>query len=428
MIHITLSYLKNRAPAWLRSGRLAMVCALSACATPTGVAPPPQAIPSPPLTTTPPATPPKTPEPHAAYQASPFEHAPNIADTDWVGAWPAWLASCTVLAKPSAPTPNPWATVCAQARALHPVTAKAIRHYFQTQFTLWRIQPPGESASGKLTGYYEPELVGSRTRTPGFTVPLARPPADLLNLDRANGTRASSTTRLRGRWARDPASGQNRVLPYWTRAQLTANGHLDRLALLWVEDPIEAFFLQVQGSGRIRLVGGRDHGKIVRLGYADTNGHPYHSIGRWLVENGELDLSEASMQGIKAWARKHPHRVTQLLNINPSYIFFKEHAPADPNAGPVGAQNVPLTAGYSAAVDPRYTPLGAPMLITSTHPSSRAPLNRLLIAQDTGSAIQGPARVDLFWGSGSKAGELAGRSNDPVAVWVLLPPPLTPTL
>jgi membrane-bound lytic murein transglycosylase A len=205
-------------------------------------------------------------------------------------------------------------------------------------------------------------------------------------------------------------------VPYWSRAELNEE-RLRGTELLWVDDVIEAFFLQIQGSGRVRLT----DGSMLRVGYADTNGHPYRSIGRVLIERGELTLDQASMQGITAWARANPQRVSELLNQNPSYVFFRELPLGDPAAGPVGAMGLPLTPGYSVAVDPRFIPLGAPLLLATTHPVSGAPLQRLVLAQDTGGAIRGPLRFDLFWGFGAEAAAPAGRQRHDGQAWLLVP-------
>jgi membrane-bound lytic murein transglycosylase A len=180
---------------------------------------------------------------------------------------------------------------------------------------------------------------------------------------------------------------------------------------------VEAFFLQVQGSGRVRL----PDGTTVRVAYADTNGHPYRSIGRVLVERGEMPLEQASMQGIAAWARANPQRTAELLSQNPSYVFFRELPLGDPQAGPVGAMGLPLTPGYSVAADPRFIPLGAPLLIHTEHPVRGTPMNRLVLAQDTGGAIRGPLRFDLFWGFGADAAGPAGRQRHDVQAWLLVP-------
>ena len=314
-----------------------------------------------------------------------------------------------------------------------PRNAATIRAYWVAHFEVWLVNPldaSGAALRGRLTGYYEPELVGSRHRTATYNVPLARAPADLLTIDLSAAMPELAGLRLRGRLADDPTTKRKQVLPYWTRAELTQNQNqrLHGLELLWVADPVEAFFLQVQGSGRVKLAEGKDKGRIVRLGYADTNGHPYRSIGRWLVEQGELLPDQASLAGIQEWARTHPKRINEMLNQNPSYVFFRELPLGDANAGPLGALGMALTAGFSVAVDPVYTPLGAPVVLSSTHPGTRAALTRMVFAQDTGSAIRGPARVDLYWGTGRNAGDLAGRSRDEATVWMLLPKGVDPGL
>lgn len=190
--------------------------------------------------------------------------------------------------------------------------------------------------------------------------------------------------------------------------------------IAWVEDPIDLFFLQIQGSGRIKL----ENGQMLRVGYADQNGYPYRSIGRWLIERGELPLEKASMQGIKEWARTHPEQLKDLLNYNASYVFFRE-LPGD-LPGPIGAQGVPLTPGRSVAIDARYVPLGAPVYLATTRPNSTVPLNRLMMAQDTGGAIRGPVRADFFWGFGDEAGREAGRMKQELRMWMLLPNGMSP--
>lgn len=213
----------------------------------------------------------------------------------------------------------------------------------------------------------------------------------------------------------------NKVVPYWSRAEIGARGDkVPAKTLAYVDDAVELFFLQVQGSGRVKLT----DGSTIRVNYADQNGHTYHSIGRLLVERGELKLEEASMQGIQAWARANPGRLDDLLNANPSYVFFREM----PNSkeGPVGALGVPLTAERSIAIDPRSIPLGAPVFLATTRPNSPVAMNRLVMAQDTGGAIKGAVRADYFWGFGKEAGEQAGRMKQSGRLWVLLPPEAAP--
>jgi membrane-bound lytic murein transglycosylase A len=385
------------------------------------VSPPPVAAPVPQIKTV----------VQARYERVPLEALPPVADADLVAAWPAWLASCVAFARGEAPHLAAWRTPCEAALAVEPI-APILRNFLARHFDAYRIlaqtrEDAGAesrvldvSDRGRITGYYEPLLEGSRTRTPRFTVPLYRRPDDLLTVDLATVYPELAGKRIRGRLI-DTPNGK-RVVPYWSREELANGARLAGAELLWVDDPIEAFFLQVQGSGRVRL----PDGSVVRVGYADVNGHPYRSIGRWLVERGELTLEEASMQGIQAWARTHPQRLNELLNQNPSFVFFRELPLGDPNAGPLGALNVALTAGYSVAVDPQFVPLGAPVVIATQHPATNAPLTRLVLAQDTGGAIRGPLRFDLFWGTGGEAGAIAGRQRHDVSAWILVPKGLAP--
>jgi membrane-bound lytic murein transglycosylase A len=270
---------------------------------------------------------------------------------------------------------------------------------------------PGASPDiGLITGYYEPVLQGSRQRVAPYLHPLYATPDDLLSIDLGSLYPELRNLRLRGR-----VEGR-RVVPYAARNEIERGTKaLAGKELLWVDDAVEAFFLQIQGSGRIRL----PDGSTTRVGYADQNGHPYRPIGRWLVEQGELARDQVSMQSIKQWASANPARLQELLSQNPSYVFFRELP--DSNAGPIGAQGVALTAERSLAIDPRTTPLGTPVFLATTRPDNGQPLNRLMMAQDTGGAIRGAVRADLFWGSGPQAGELAGRMRQQGRLWLLWP-------
>jgi membrane-bound lytic murein transglycosylase A len=185
--------------------------------------------------------------------------------------------------------------------------------------------------------------------------------------------------------------------------------------LFWVDDPVEAFFLEIQGSGIIQL----EDGQKIPIGYADQNGHPYRSMGRALINAGEITKDKASMQSIKTWAQKNKKKLKKFLNKNPSFVFFRELEPDLP--GPIGAQGVPILAERSIAIDRRYIPIGAPVILATTYPNSNESLNRLVIAQDTGGAIRGPVRADYFWGAGSEAGKKAGAMKQQGNLWVLLP-------
>ena len=404
-----------------KSGRLAAALAatiavalLASCATPPRPAPP-----SPP----PPSVRTLT---QARYERVAPSPAAAVADVDLAAAWPALLASCRDFNRRGR---TDWIRACADAAAADDGASR--RAVLASSFDAYRIRSvtvedgAGEprvldsADSGRITGYYEPQLNGSRTRTAPFTVPLYRPPSDLLTIDLASLHPELADLRLRGR-LQQSASGA-RVVPYWSRAEMTEE-RLRGAELLWVDDALDAFFLQIQGSGRVRL----PDGSVVRVGYADTNGHPYRAIGRVLVQRGELTLEDATMPGIAAWARAHPQRLAELLDQNPSVVFFRELPLGDPKSGPVGALGLPLTPGYSVAVDRRFIPLGAPVLIRSEHPLTGAPFERLVVAQDTGGAIRGPLRFDLFWGFGAEAALPAGRQRHGVEAWLLVPRGLRP--
>jgi len=336
-----------------------------------------------------------------------FDDIPGWTDGEQGAAWPALLASCQALRAREA-----WRSVCAEAAASPAPDDPTARRFFQARFVPWRLAGSDGATEGLVTGYYEPLLRGSRVRQSPFLFPLYGPPDDLLTIDLSAVNPDLRNFRLRGR-----LQGR-RVVPYYSRAEIEAGAApVAGKELVWVDDAVEAFFLQIQGSGRVRL----DNGDVLRLGYADQNGHPYQSIGRTLVERGELQPGEASMQAIHAWAAAHPERLGELLNQNPSYVFFRELPVLDAAAGPIGALGVPLTPQRSIAVDPRYVALGAPVFLATSWPASDLPLYRLVIAQDTGGAIRGPVRADFFWGFGAEAGALAGRMRQQGRMWLLLP-------
>lgn len=308
--------------------------------------------------------------------------------------------------------------MCEAAKGLASPSSATIRRHFETHLQVWQLINPEGTTSGLVTGYYEPLLRGSRTRGKPYLQPVLGVPSDLLTIDLGSALPELKNMRLRGR-----LEGQ-KVVPYYTRAEIASreNDYADR-TLLWVDDAVELFFLQVQGSGRVKLA----DGSTTRLAYADQNGHPYQSIGRLLVERGELSLEQASMQGIKHWVRAHPNRASELLNANPSYVFFREQPmKGNENDGPTGALGVPLTPERSIAVDPRHVPLGAPVFLSTSQPDSATPLRRLVLAQDTGGAIRGAVRADLFWGFGAQAGAQAGRMKQSGQMWLLLPPGAAP--
>ncbi len=317
------------------------------------------------------------------------------------------MASCDVLVK----KPD-WKEPCNVAREVDASSKKTVRVFFEAFFTPYQVFNVDGSDNGLVTGYYEPLLHGARKRGGPFQTPLYRAPDDLLTVDLAGLYPELKGMRLRGRLV------GNKVVPYLSRSEMAQANAFTGKELLWVDDPIDAFFLQVQGSGRVQLV---DSGETVRVAYADQNGHPYKSIGRYLIDKGELTLDQASAQNIKAWFVSHPKRQQELLNANPSYVFFKEEKLTDPRKGPKGAFGVPLTPQRSIAVDSQFIPLGAPVFLATTYPVSAVPLQRLVMAQDTGGAIRNAVRADFFWGFGAEAGEQAGKMKQRGMMWLLLP-------
>ena len=349
--------------------------------------------------------PPVVAPPAPLFAVSKWEMLPDWQSLDLAPSWTAFLQSCRVLkARPH------WQEVCARAEQLGTEGSAMLHAFYEEWFTPYQVFNPDGSDQGMITGYYEPLLKGSRSRTTRFRYPLYAAPDDLLQIDLGEAYPQLKDLRLRGR-----LQGK-RVVPYYNRAEIDAGANsLKGRELLWVENPVELFFLQIQGSGRIELA----DGTLIKIGYADQNGHPYVSIGRKLVELGELKLEEASMQGIKAWAEQHPDKLDALLAQNPSYVFFRELS--NGLSAPLGALGVPLTSEYSLAVDPRTIPLGAPVFLATTYPNDSAPLNRLMLAQDTGGAIKGAVRADLFWGFGAQAAAQAGRMKQQGRLWVLFP-------
>jgi membrane-bound lytic murein transglycosylase A len=342
-----------------------------------------------------------------ALKPTAYAALPGWDKDDLREAWPAFLASCEVLVKKSE-----WKEPCTIARDVNRADGKGMRTFFEAFFTPHQVLNADGSDSGLVTGYYEPLLRGARKRGGAFQTPLHRVPEDMLTIDLTNVYPDLKTMRLRGR-----LEGK-KVVPYFSRAEMMQLNTLVGKELLWVDDPIEAFFLQVQGSGRVYL---SDTKETVRIAYADQNGHPYKSIGRYLVDKGEMTLDQASAQSIKAWYVAHPSRQQELLNANPSYVFFKEEKVTDPQKGPKGSLGVPLTPQRSIAVDAQFIPLGVPVFLATTQPNSGALLQRLMLAQDTGSAIKNAVRADYFWGFGKQAGEQAGKMKQQGRMWILLP-------
>lgn len=342
----------------------------------------------------------------SALRPSSFANLPRWSADRHSEAWSAFLSSCSILTR----RPD-WRKPCDAAKRIDGSDDVAVRNFFETNFTPYQVNNTDGTQTGTVTGYYEPLLRGSRKRGGVYQTPLHCAPDDLLTIDFT-----SIYPDLKGQNLRGKLAGK-KVVAYPGRAELMRSNTLAGKEIVWVDDAIEAFFLQVQGSGRVQL----PHGEIIRVAYADQNGQPYKSIGRYLIDKGELTLDQVPMQGIKAWIAANPSRQEELLNANPRYIFFREEAISDPSVGPKGAMGLPLTPQRSIAVDPDYIPLGAPVFLATTQPGSKTLLQRLVIAQDTGSAIKNPVRADFFWGFGAQAGEIAGRMKQRGRMWVLLP-------
>ncbi len=338
------------------------------------------------------------------FQPAQWSDLPGWGGDDLKPTFDGFVAACRSLGRQAA-----WSSACA---ATQNADAADLRTWFEGTFQPWQLANPDGSRSGLVTGYYEPLLKGSRRKSKAYAVPVFGAPDDLITVDLGELYPELKSMRLRGRL--DPSG--RKLVPYYSRAEWSKQEtRRSERALLWVDDPIDFFFLQVQGSGQVQL----DDGSRVRVGYADQNGHPYRSIGKWLLDQGELKPGQASMQGIKTWVRTHPLRMQELLNANPSVVFFRE-LPVE-GSGPPGALGLPMIPERGIAVDPRVTTLGTPVWLSTTRPLSEVPLNRLMLAMDTGGAIRGPVRADFYWGSGGDAGDLAGRMQQKGQMWALLP-------
>ena len=346
-------------------------------------------------TTAPPAAAPLL-RANARWVPAAWSDLPGWGDDSVLAAWPALLRSC------ARPAPD-WSAACASARALAAPQESSVRAWLEAHLQPWRVESLDGSATGLATGYFEPLVEASRLPRGRFRIPLYAPPADL------------ATRR-----------------PWFTRAQIESDGAarqaLRGREIAYVADPLDALLLQVQGSGRLALTEPDGRRRLVRAAFAGHNDQPYQSVGRWLVERGAFTLEQASWPAIKAWARANPGRVAEMLAANPRYVFFREEPLADASAGPVGAQGVPLTPGRSIAVDRDAIPFGTPVWIDTTEPQPWSPnppparaLQRLVVAQDSGSAITGAVRADYFWGWGDGAEDRAGRMKQPLRLWVLVP-------
>ncbi len=362
-------------------------------------------------------------EPSLDLRLGSFADLPGWNADSLEGFRSAFLRSCGVFAKRSesrllmasgvAGTVGDWRPVCAAVEGIADgAGGSELRRILAEYLQPWAAFDHDQDLA-LLTGYYEASLAGSRTRTDRFSTPLYRRPADLVAVDLGEFREDLRGRRLAGRVV------GGRLNPYSDRRELEEGALENRgLELAWVDDAVDAFFLHIQGSGRVDL----DNGDFLRVGYAAQNGHPYFAIGRELVKRGEMIVEEVSMQSIRAWLAANPDEASALMQSNPSYIFFRELR----GEGPIGSQGVALEPRRSLAVDRRFLPLGIPVWLDGTAPApdpgiADRILQRLVVTQDTGGAIRGPLRGDVFWGYGPEAEEIAGRMRNEARFWLLLP-------
>lgn len=348
--------------------------------------------------------------------AARFADLPGWGEDRVAAALPALQRSCRRLLQrpvdqplgrlPLAGEHGDWSVAC---QALTDLPAGGdVRTLLETHFRPWQVAA-GDDPEGLFTGYFEASLDGSRQRQGDYTIPLHARPDDLVMVDLGRFREELKGQRIAGR------VGQGRLHPYEPRERIVAGDwpHHDQV-LFWVDDAVDAFFLQIQGSGVIRLA----EGGTQRVGYAGQNGHPYYAIGRELVRRGALTPETVSMQSIRQWLADNPEQADTVMNTNASYVFFREIE----GEGPIGAEGVALIPGRSLAVDRTLIPYGVPVWLASEPPAPQeAPLRRLLVAQDTGGAIRGAVRGDVFWGSGERAEWLAGQMKSRGQYWLLLP-------
>ncbi len=353
-------------------------------------------------------------------EPTPFDRVPGWLGDDHSQALAVFMKSCEKLgAQPAERTLGSdalgglagrigaWHKICADAALIRPGNRTESQYFFESRFVAYLANNDFDP-KGLFTGYFEPELRGSWKQDATHRYPIYARPEDLVSVDLGRFRPEWQGERLAGRVA------ENELVPYATRADIDAGALKGKqLELLWVDNPIDLFFLHVQGSGRVVL----PDGSTVRVGYAGRNGHRYTPIGRELVAMGALRPDDVSMQAIRRWLDTNPIHGTEIMERNKSFIFFRVLT----GDGPIGAEGVPLTPGRSLAVDPAFVPLGIPVWLSTTEPGGRTPLRRLVVAQDTGSAIKGPVRGDLFVGFGNAAGAMAGAMKQQGTYYLLLP-------
>lgn len=362
------------------------------------------------------------PEPRVTLEPVAFEALDGWAADDHEAALRTFERSCSKIGRVDpgkdwgvAGRVSAWQQACREAERAQ----GDARRFFETAFNPWRVRF-GDESTGLFTGYYEPLLDGARRPDARHTVPIRARPADLIDVDLGAFDPELKGRRLAGRIQ------DARLVPYPDRAAID-HGAIDAQApaVVWVDDPVAKFFLQIQGSGQVRLA----DGETMRIGYAAQNGRAYRAIGRDLIEMGALTRENVSLQSIRRWLEEHPDRAAEIMERNGSYVFFRELTELNGAEGPLGAQNVPLEPGRSLAVDRKFWPLGMPVWLQTTapFPEGDRPLHRLLIAQDTGGAIRGPIRGDVFWGAGDLAEHVAGHMKSDGSMIVLLPRESAPT-
>ncbi len=346
-----------------------------------------------------------------------FSDLPGWGRDDLQTLVPAFERTCARMLraapeKPLGPLPQAgtfadWQPSCQAFVNLKDKTAANLKTYFEKNFTPYAVLLD-ESAEGLFTGYYEAQLNGSRTRNDRYNIPLYARPDDLVMVDLGKFREELKGQRIAGR-----VKGGD-LVPYETRAQIVAGEwpHNDKV-LVWVDDAVDAFYVQIQGSGIVTL----EDGSEIRIGYAGQNGHPYTAIGRELIARGAMTKEDVSMQAIRDWLAANPDQADEVMNVNKSYVFFTEIS----GEGPLGGENVALTPLRSLAIDRSIFPYGLPFWLEAEHPVEKSMIRRLMVGQDTGGAIRGAVRGDVFWGHGEEAERMAGPMKSKGRYWVLLP-------
>lgn len=278
------------------------------------------------------------------------------------------------------------------------------KSFFTENFIPFKLYSEDDTDTGLITGYYEPLLFGSRTKSDRYRYPIFKRPDDLITVDLGSIYPSLKSYRLKGRVV------GNRLIPYQTREEIKSKDNLE--AICYVDNKIDLFFLQIQGSGRVEL----DNGEIINVGYADQNGRAYFAIGRAMIDRGYIKREDISLQSIRAWLEANPSKQDEILNLNPSYVFFKE---SDKTA--TGSLGVELIEKRNLAVDRKFIPLGYPVFINTQNPETKEGINQLMVAADTGGAIKGEIRADFFWGYGKEAEKLAGLMKEEGRLYILIP-------